>query len=320
MKALVIGGIGYVGGRLCAYLESQGHHVAITTRRPHDQVPAWVHANEIIPVHDFQKVQQIFKGRDIVFHLAAPDEIAAEKNPLEALNAGAEGTWSILQSMIDSGQAGCPFIYLSTFHVYGKSARGIVDQSTVPYPVHPYGLGRYLGECVVRSFHERHKVKALCVRMSNSFGVAAGFDVPRWSLIFNDLCLQAVKNKEMILKTPGLQKRNFITLHDATRALEYLAQRPEQWPHDGLIHLGSQNQLSVLKVAEMVAQGYQQLWGSVPRIVRPDPKPGDHPSEFVYESKRLAALGFAWENPIAEEIKATLKLCRKSLAVASPSI
>jgi len=320
MRALVIGGVGYVGGRFMAHLKNQGHHVAVTTRRPRNAVPSWVQADEIITVNNFSEAQGIFKNRDVVFHLAAPDEIAAERNPLEALNAGGELTWSVLQSLVASGQSSCPFIYLSTFHVYGKNAQGEVDESTPPYPVHPYGLGRYLGECVVRSFCERYKIKALRVRMSNSFGAAAGFDVPRWTLIFNDLCLQAVKNKTMVLKTPGLQERNFITLHDATRGLEYLGQNPHQWPEDGVIHLGSRAQLSVLKVAEMIAGCCQELWGEVPSIIRPQPKPGDQPGTFVFKSNRLAALGFNWDNPIDREIKATLQLCRKLLVVENSSI
>ena len=316
MKTLLVGGIGYVGGRLAAHLKKQGHHVAVTTRRPRANVPSWLQADEVISVKDFNFAPAVFQSRDMVYHLAAPDEIAAERNPLEALNAGSEVTWSVLQSLVSSGTSRPPFIYLSTFHVYGKSAQGNVDETIVPYPVHPYGLGRYLGECVVRSFVERYKIKALCVRMSNSYGVPAGFDVPRWTLIFNDLCRQAVQNKEMVLKTSGLQERNFITLHDATRALEFLGQKAAAWPEDGIVHLGSPSQFSVLKVADMVAESYQKIWGSAPRIIKPDLKPGDRPAPFGFLSKRLSAMGFTWDNPVQQEITATLELCRKNLAHA----
>src|SRR5258708_39571430 len=103
MKTLLIGGVGYVGGRLAAHLKRQGHHVAVTTRRPLNKVPSWLQADEIISLPDFQFPRTVFKDRDIIFHLAAPDEIAAERNPLEALNAGAEVTWSVLQSMVAAG-------------------------------------------------------------------------------------------------------------------------------------------------------------------------------------------------------------------------
>jgi len=319
MNALLIGGIGYVGGRVAAHLKSQGHHVAVTTRRPATKTPSWLQADEIISRPDFQFSSDVFKDRDVIIHLAAPDEIAAERNPFEALNAGADVTWATLQSLVASGHASIPFIYLSTFHVYGKNARGEMTEATVPYPVHPYGLGRYLGECVVRAFRERHKVNALCVRMSNSFGAAAGFDVPRWTLIFNDLCLQAVKTNEMVLKSAGLQERNFITLEDAARALEFLAQRPTQWPQDGILHLGSDLQLNMLKVTEFIAEGCRELLVKSPSIVRPEPKPGERTVAFDFQSKRLAALGFTWKNDIRNEVRATLELCRRNLALTSPS-
>jgi len=312
MRALVVGGIGYVGGRLVAYLKKQGHHVAVTTRRTPSQIPAWLNADEVLTVGQFERAQSAFKNRDIIFHLAAPDEIAADKNPLEALNAGADYTWLAMQCMVDAGVS-CPFIYLSTFHIYGKNAQGTVTESTIPYPVHPYGLGRYLGECVVQSFRQRHSLKTLCVRMSNSFGVPAGFDVPRWTLIFNDLCRQAILNKELVLKSPGLQERNFITLHDATRGLEFLAQKVSQWPDDGLLHLGSDDQWSVLTVAQMIADEYKTLWGQTLPIRRPEPKPGEIPNRFGFTSERLARLGFVWENPYRDEIKATLEMCRQNL-------
>src|SRR5262249_17918870 len=146
------------------------------------------------------------------------------------------------------------------------NARGVVDEATVPQPVHPYALGRYVGELVMQFFRRQHGVRALCVRMANAVGAPISRDVPRWSLVGNDLCLQAVTTKRLQLKTAGTQRRNFLTLHDAARAIEFLGLHPELWPEDGIIHLGSAMNLSIRELAERIAAEVSASMGFSPPI------------------------------------------------------
>jgi UDP-glucose 4-epimerase len=311
MRFLLIGGIGYIGGRLTKHLKQQGHYVRVTTRRPLKDVPSWLHADDILQADLLNDAvwHSAFSSIDMVIHLAAPDEIISAQNPRKALQTGGEATWNVLQAL--SAQPHPPaVIYLSTFRVYGKNARGVLEETTSPAPVHPYALGKYMGECVVQSFRKTNKIEALCVRLSNTFGAPADHDVPRWSLVFNDLCRQAVRDKKLVLKSTGTQQRNFIALSDATRALEFLALNRSKWPQDGILHLGSDHTWSIRQAAEMVSQVSKEVLGyETPNTISPDVRK-EESTEFQFSVARLTHLGFNWANQAEEEIRDTLILCR----------
>lgn len=315
MKFLIFGGIGYIGGRLCKYLKSMGHQVVIATRRL-SAVPTWIVADRIIKVNLESKsfVLPVIKNIDVVIHLAAPDETVATRNPIEALRAGSELTWKILEA-VSKGSHNLPdgsqvpsFIYLSTFHVYGKNTIGEIREDCVPLPVDAYALGKYFGECVVRSFRHRRKINTLSIRLSNAFGVAESIEIPRWTLVFNDLCRQAVTKKRLLLKTRGQQQRNFITLDDTVRAIEFLSLLRKQWPEDGIINLGSGIQMSIRQVAELVANRFKKLFSIKIPIIVPESSEGICSAGFNFNVDRLSSLGFSWNNQLEKEVDDTLLL------------
>jgi UDP-glucose 4-epimerase len=312
MRYLLVGGIGYIGGRLSAYLKGQGHYVRLTTRRMPAQVPSWVLADDVVSA-DLQQVDPLdaaMRSIDQVIDLAAPDELEAAHHPASALHAGAVQTWNILEALSRQPIGQRPrLLYLSTFHVYGPEASGEINETTLPAPVHPYAIARYLGEVIVQSFRKAGHVKALIVRLSNVMGAAAHSEVPRWSLVFNDLCRQAISQNQLILKTPGQQKRNFITLEDTVRALDFLSTQG-RWPEDGILHLGSSVHWSIREVAEKVAEVCLQKMGRRPAIQTTAGTKALPPVDFHFNIERLRALGFKWNDLFDREIENILDLLR----------
>jgi UDP-glucose 4-epimerase len=313
VRVVLLGGIGYVGGRVAQYLRTGGHHVRVTTRRAGHHVPHWMPADEVVQADlvDGAQLRAALAGSDVVVHLAAPDEIESAGDPRGALRAGGELTWNVLSAVTECTPPPL-YLYLSTFHVYGPNGRGAVDEATLPQPIHPYALGRYLGESVTQLFRRQHGVSALCLRMSNAIGAPISRDVPRWSLVGNDLCLQAVTTKRLLLKTAGTQPRNFLTLHDAARAIEFLSLHPERWPDDGIAHLGSVMNLSIRELAERIAAQVNASMGFTPAIAVPPEGAPCSGQELRFSIDRLAGMGFTWTNELDDEIRATLKLCAKA--------
>lgn len=309
MKALLLGGAGYVGSRLARRLTSTGHHVRVATRRALSDVPAWVASRDVVSLADRDGLARAMRGCDVVYHLAMPDEIVSETDPLHALRAGSEWTWAVMEALANRGSS-CRIIFLSTIHVYGPNLQGSVRETTPPYPIHPYALSRWMGEKILQLFHHRRGTPVLGVRMSNAFGAPESLDLPRWSLVFNDLCRQAALQRRMTLKSAGHQRRNFITLEDAVRALEFLAVAPTPWPEDGVIHLGSELNFSIREAAEKVSGVAERVLGFRPTLAAPDPTTDTASPAFTFDCGRLASMGFEWTNRVDEEIEATLTLCR----------
>jgi UDP-glucose 4-epimerase len=313
VKFALLGGTGYIGGRLARYLKSKRHHIRVTTRRSLKQIPSWLSADQVVQ-DDLENVEAIRKhlaDREVIIHLASPDERQAEQDPRAALRAGGETVWNVLEAI-----AGLPkkprFIFLSTFHVYGQSGNGIIAEKTPPRPLHPYGVGRYMGETIAQLFRRRHGVKALCVRLSNVVGPPADFSVPRWGLLLGDLCLQAVTKKKLVLRSPPTTQRNFIPMEDCLRGLEFLA-RATAWPADGVIHLGSPKTLTLDHVAHGVAECAAKKMGVPPPIVylsKVEDVSLRKPLKFSV--RRLQRMGFVWTNSFDREVTNTLTMCQEA--------
>jgi UDP-glucose 4-epimerase len=308
MRFLLLGGIGYLGGRLAGHLKAQGHVVYITTRRPPAEVPAWVCADRIVQWDGHTaELRPLLEDADVAVHLAAADQEAAAQDPARAFQTSAATAWWLMQAA--AGCAGPPVvIYVSTFHVYGRMS-GDITETTPAAPVHPYALAKRFGEEVIELFRRNRSAPALCVRLANAFGCPAGREVSQWTLAFNDFCRQAAAQNTIMLKSAGTQRRNFITLGDAVRALEFLAARPADWPADGILHMGSRLSYSIWEAAELVAERAAEMWGVRPEIQAPAASGGGAPAEFTFHSARLAALGFTWTNAVEAEVDATLRLC-----------
>ena len=89
----------------------------------------------------------------------------------------------------------------------------------------------------------------LVLRLANGYGYPMHKEVSRWSLVFNDFCKQAVVNKKIVLKTPGDQHRDFISLQDVASAVCYFIFKiPDEW-EDGLYNLGGNCVMTILEAA-----------------------------------------------------------------------
>lgn len=312
MHCLITGGLGYLGGRLIQYLLEKGYSVRVTTRGDTGKYPDLDQKITIYRVNPDIKDTWVeaIDGIDFVFHLAAPDAESAGQDPVSAMGAGSKVTWSLMES-ISLINPRIPIINLSTFHVYGPKAEGIISESTPPKPLHPYAISHFFSETVANFFASQNGVPMVNVRLSNAFGMPFYFDMANWSLVFNDLCMQAATSDRLCLKTAGHQKRNFITLEDTVRALYFLTDHIDDWPEDHIINLGSTFYWSIREVAGLVAERCKALWGKTVEIVVPEDSTLVQPAEFRFDVSRLENMGFSWKNQFVREIDDTLVACRE---------
>jgi len=208
-------------------------------------------------------------------------------------------------------------LYLSSAHVYG-TWEGTITEQTHPQPLHPYGLGKRLAEEVTLLFRRRNDVPTLCIRLSNVFGAPAKAEITQWNLLFNDLCRQAVTTDTLTLNSAGTQRRNFVTLTDAARAIDFLAARPSDWPADGIIHVGGGMDLSILEAAELVKSRAKVVLEKVVSIKQAASVNGTTSPPFQFSIDRLSALAFKWNNDADREIDETLRLCARHWGSLSP--
>jgi len=317
MRVLITGGFGYLGGRIAVELRREpGFMVRLGSRKP-QRPPDWLPEAETVAmdVLEPKTLSAAVVGVQAVVHLAAMNENECVADPGKAVLVNTLGTLNVLQAAIDAGVE--RFIYFSTAQVYGAPLIGHITEETLPKSIHPYAITHRAAEDFVLAAHDQKKITGIVVRLSNGYGAPTHPDVDRWTLLVNDLCRQVVQTRKMVLRSSGMQQRDFITLSDVGKAVRHLLDLPRGNSGDGLFNLGGEASLSVWEMVRLIAARCQAVLIFSPEIIRPEPDPGEVGLDLVYGMDKLKQTGFRLLGDIDSEIDKTLRLCSESFRAAT---
>jgi UDP-glucose 4-epimerase len=311
-RVLISGGFGYLGGRIAVELASNTDWIVRLGSRKAQAAPGWLPQAETVDMDVLAADSLSGAMADVqaVVHLAAMNENECVADPGRAVLINTLGTLNALQSAIAAGVR--QFIYFSTAHVYGAPLVGDITEQTLPKPIHPYAMTHHAAEDFVLAAHDQKKITGIVVRLSNGFGAPTHAEVDRWTLLVNDLCRQAVQTRKLVLRSSGLQLRDFITLTDVGRAVRHLIGLNQADCVDGLFNLGGNNSLSVWDMAQKITQRCQLTLGFLPGIERPLPRPDEQIASLIYHSDKLLKTGFMLQGNLDDEIDKTLLVCAQA--------
>ena len=315
MNILITGGLGYIGGRIASYLKEKepDSRIFLTTRNKNRKLPSWADDFTVLQMDllNENSIADCLKDKDInvIIHLAALNEIDSMKNLALALEVNTQGTYKLLK--IASRKKIDRFVYFSTFHVYGETSSSVITEETPTRPFHPYAITHRAAEDIVTFFNHYHKMKTLILRLSNGYGYPVDRDINRWTLVFNDLCRQAVTSGRIVLKSSGKQHRDFISLHDVARAVEhFLFAVPDKWG-DGLYNLGGDCSISILDAAKKISDVYRKKYKK--EILEIKTRQNDTgsilPKLVKYSIEKIVKTGFTLKGDMISEIERTMDVC-----------
>ncbi|MEK9627506.1 MAG: SDR family oxidoreductase [Nitrospinota bacterium] len=310
-KILITGGLGYLGGRIADSLNRNhpGCDLVLGTSREITETPDWAKPFQVVPLNILDPVSiknVLTSDFDAIVHLAAINEHESFKDPRLAWETNALGTQSLLS--IASHKQISKFIYFSTFHVYGN-CRGKITENSPTQPHHPYAATHRAAEDMVRFYQHYKGMDTLTMRLSNGYGCPMDSGVNRWTLVFNDLCQQAVQSGKMVIKSTGKQHRDFIALHDVAAAVDhFLYSIPDKW-EDGLYNLGGDCSLSISEVARKIAGIYEKKYGKSIPIEVAGKDNGEICDPVKFNIDKLKGTGFRLTGNMEKEIEQTLSLC-----------
>jgi len=160
VRALVTGGMGFVGGHLLAHLRASGDDVVVVDR----------HGDDPVDITDADAVRAAVARStpDAVYHLAGWADVGGSwKHPVEAFRANAEGTLNVLLACAELGVE--RVLSVGSADVYGvvTEAELPLTESSPLRPASPYAaskvaadflalqafLGQGLGVIRVRAFN-----------------------------------------------------------------------------------------------------------------------------------------------------------------------
>lgn len=309
MRILIVGGFGFVGGRLVEHLSAQGHQILIGSRMlntPHVKF----HDVEVKKVewNNDSALSKICKGIDVVIHAAGMNAKECLEDPKGALNFNGNGTNRLAIAACNAGVK--KFIYLSTAHVYANPLVGSITEKSETLNTHAYATSHLAGEHALLDIGKSAKMWTIVLRLSNAFGAPSHRSVNCWMLLVNDLCKQAVQRKKLILTSDGLQLRDFISLQEICRVIGKITVANEKFRTIQVFNLGSGSSKSVREMAMLVQGRSTKVLGFEPELSFSRAEINKAQAPLIYGVQNLTALNIAVRDSSSEsEVDNLLRFC-----------
>ena len=308
MQVLLVGGAGYIGGRLARFLGARGG-VRLRILTPKDTPLHWKAAPGLdvfrADVREPESLKGSCNGITHVIYLAGLNQEACEGRPVEAVAVSGLGALHLAE---EAARAAVQrFVYISSFHVYGSVEAELLTEELAVQPRNHYGLSRRVGEMYCSLVAERRGLSVVILRLSNGYGAPADEQADCWSLVVNDLCRQAIRDGRLVLKSSGRQQRDFLAMRDILAGMQLFLNVPADSLRQRVFNLGSGESVSILKVAERIRATFAERFGKeLPLQTGGDPAEG---RPFHFDIRRARALGFEPRGDMAEEIRELFSAC-----------
>ena len=179
MKAMVIGGAGFIGSHLCERLVKEGHSVCCVDNFSlgnaeqvaglSDNPDFELFRQDAADIEGLDRIFSEFKP-EYVFHLAANSDIQASAgNPEVEYRNTYTTTFRILECMRKYGIR--QFFFASTSAVYGDKREEVLDESTPNLsPISYYGAAKLGSEALISAFSYMNDISSLVFRFPNVIG------------------------------------------------------------------------------------------------------------------------------------------------------
>ncbi|BEH11548.1 MULTISPECIES: NAD-dependent epimerase/dehydratase family protein [Geobacter] len=168
-------------------------------------------------------LDEVLEGVDAVIHLAAITDAANSfdnRDRVELVNF--DCTERIARACMERG---CALIFLSTTSVYGTQNDEVNENCTLDelQPQSPYAESKLKAELMLKELGKTEGLQSVTLRFGTIFGISPGM---RFHTAVNKFVWQACMGCPItVWRTAMDQKRPYLDLGDATRALAFVIER-----------------------------------------------------------------------------------------------
>lgn len=245
-------------------------------------------------------LRNIFKGVDIVIHLAAITDAANSFNIKDLVEQNLLLTQKVAETCCETGSA---LIFPSTTSVYGTQEKLVSEDCSQEElkPQSPYAETKLKEEELLTTLGNSGNLRHVICRFGTIFGTSPGM---RFHTAVNKFCWQAAMgNPITVWKTALDQKRPYLDIRDASRAVKFIIQ----------------NRVFDAKVYNVLT--LNSTVGSITKIIRetiPDLKieltDAKIMNQLSYEvtNERFRGLNFEFKGNLRKSIQETLALLTPS--------
>jgi dTDP-L-rhamnose 4-epimerase len=279
---LITGGGGFIGSHVADRLLACGHRV-----RALDNLTPQVHADSTRPdyvadevelmvgdIRDAEGVRRALDGVDSVVHLAARVGVGQSMYEIASYTSeNCAGTAVLLQALLDRPVR--KLVVASSMSIYGeglyepeqpspRTREQLERDEWEPSGVRPlptpewkepdlssvYALTKYDQERLCLMFGSAYEVPVVALRFFNVYGTRQALSNP-YTGVLAIFASRLLNERRPLVYEDGLQRRDFVSVHDVARACELALTRAGA---DGrAVNIGSGRSVTVLELAQKLA-------------------------------------------------------------------
>jgi nucleoside-diphosphate-sugar epimerase len=258
VRFLITGGAGFIGSHLSEELLARGHAVHVLDDLSTGSMGNIVHlrASErfeyTIDSADNQRVvAELVDSADVIYHLAAAVgvELIVE-SPVRTIETNVHCTEVVLAHAAKKRK---PLLIASTSEVYGKSEQlpfredGDLVIGAATLGRWAYACSKAIDEFLAIAYWRERRLPTVVGRLFNTVGPR---QTGRYGMVIPRFVRQALASQPITVHGDGTQRRCFMHVADAVRALADLMQTQDTYGE--VFNLGSTREISIRELAELV--------------------------------------------------------------------
>ncbi|MCC7116967.1 MAG: NAD-dependent epimerase/dehydratase family protein [Anaerolineales bacterium] len=235
-RALITGGLGFIGSNLARKLLALGVEVTIVDNLDSDgggnpfNLAGVERDVRVIRAElaDETQMKPLLHGQDYLFNLAGQmSHLGSMQNPLKDLHVNATSQLQVLE-LCRVQNPEIKIVFAGTRQVYGRPQTLPVDEQHALKPVDNNGVSKRAGEMYHLVYHRAYGMKTSVIRMTNVYG-------PRMRIKDASLNFMAWWFRQLLAGAPiqifgtGAQVRDFTYVDDVVSALLSCAAAPEAY-------------------------------------------------------------------------------------------
>ena len=253
-KIVVTGGAGFIGSHLVDKLIELDNEVLVVDNlsggnedfiRHHYEDQRFEFVKEDLLTSE--KLDTLFQGRDIVFHLAAnPDVKAGATNPSLDVEQNIIVTHNVLEAMRKAGVG--YIVFTSTSTVYGEAETIPTPEDYGPLvPISLYGASKLADEALIAAYCHTFDFGSVLYRFANCVGSRSTHGVT-----FDFVNKLRADPGKMEILGDGKQCKSYFHVSDCIDAMIFGIEHNEE--KVGIFNVGSEDYIDVTTLANIVVE------------------------------------------------------------------
>ncbi len=255
MKALVTGGCGFIGSHMVDRLLADGYEVLVIDNLSVGNIRNLEHhkgnpklAVSVVSITEYEKIEPLFSGIDVVFHLGAlADIVPSIEQPMGYHNANVNGTIHVMEACRKHKVK--RIIYAASSSCYGIPDNYPTKETDEIRCQYPYAVTKYLGEEIALYWEQIYKMNITSMRFFNVYGPRVR-TAGTYGAVFGVFLAQKLNNKPFTVVGDGKQTRDFTFVTDVVDACVTAS---KNFNISGeVINVGSGNTYAVNRLVELL--------------------------------------------------------------------